>query len=292
MVGTDEKHRRMFADKQIPEPPTLRDDYATRTDAAEAEPPARVFADLNRRDLKLKPPADLKGPPRQQWMHAMPKKVEVEVDGETAGTLEGEAAAVRGSTSALHARLPRLRAVGRRQRWPPARLARRQRPAENTIVIYTSDQGSSSATTGCTTSGSLYEESLRMPLLVRWPGVVKPGTVGDDDQRRLRADPARRRRPARAADMQGRSLLPILKGERWPADWRLSMYYRYYDSPGAHRARRASACGPRRTSSSTTGRRTSGSCSTSRATRARLRVTFTATPRARSSRNSSVRWPG
>src|SRR5512137_2975546 len=56
----DEKHRAMFAGKHIPEPGTLRDDYATRTDAIR-ECRQKVFDDLTRYDLKLVPPADLKG---------------------------------------------------------------------------------------------------------------------------------------------------------------------------------------------------------------------------------------
>ena len=56
----DEKHRTMFAGKQIPEPKTLWDDYATRTDAIR-ECRQKVFYDLTRRDLKLQPPAELTG---------------------------------------------------------------------------------------------------------------------------------------------------------------------------------------------------------------------------------------
>jgi len=58
----DEKHRAMFAGRHIPEPPTLHDDYATRTDAIR-ECQQKVFYDLTRRDLKLEPPADLTGAP-------------------------------------------------------------------------------------------------------------------------------------------------------------------------------------------------------------------------------------
>jgi hypothetical protein len=70
----------MFAGKQIPEPATLRDDYATRTDAIR-ECRQKVFDDLNRRDLKLEPPADLKGPALNQWLNVKP--MELTVDGKT-----------------------------------------------------------------------------------------------------------------------------------------------------------------------------------------------------------------
>jgi arylsulfatase A-like enzyme len=77
-----------------------------------------------------------------------------------------------------------------------------------------------------------------MPFLVRWPAVIKPGMRVDAmalnvdfaptflDAAGLPAHP----------DMQGRSLLPILRG-RAPADWRTSMYYRYYHDPGDHNTR-------------------------------------------------------
>ena len=57
----DERHRAMFAGAQIPEPPTLRDDYATRTDAIR-ECRQKVFYDLTRRDLKLEPPPGFERP--------------------------------------------------------------------------------------------------------------------------------------------------------------------------------------------------------------------------------------
>ena len=59
------KHRAQFADRRIPEPATFWDDYATRTDALR-ENQQRVAADLTRRDLKLEPPPDLKGPARDE----------------------------------------------------------------------------------------------------------------------------------------------------------------------------------------------------------------------------------
>jgi arylsulfatase A-like enzyme len=81
----------------------------------------------------------------------------------------------------------------------------------------------------------MYEESLRMPLLVRWPGVIKPGS--NTDAMVLNVDFAPTLLDAAAlpvpADMQGRSVLPLLRGER-PADWRTSMYYRYYHYPQDH----------------------------------------------------------
>src|SRR5204863_1469807 len=81
-------------------------------------------------------------------------------------------------------------------------------------------------------------EALRMPFLARWPAAIKPGTRSR--ALALNVDFAPTFLEAAGvpvpADMQGRSLLPILRG-RTPADWRTSMYYRYYHDPGDHNTR-------------------------------------------------------
>jgi arylsulfatase A-like enzyme len=85
----------------------------------------------------------------------------------------------------------------------------------------------------------MYEESLRMPLLVRWPARTKPGSTSDAIV--LNLDFAETFLEMAGApvpdDMQGRSFLPILAGST-PADWRRSMYYRYYEFPAVHSVRK------------------------------------------------------
>jgi arylsulfatase A-like enzyme len=85
----------------------------------------------------------------------------------------------------------------------------------------------------------MYEESLRMPLLVRWPGVVEPGTEIDALVQNLDFAPTfLAMAGAQAPDaMQGHSLVPILKGDT-PEDWRDAIYYHYYEFPGAHMVQR------------------------------------------------------
>jgi hypothetical protein len=85
----------------------------------------------------------------------------------------------------------------------------------------------------------MYEESLRTPLLVRWPGVAKAGTVNKHmvsnlDFAQTFLDIAGLEIPA---DMQGRSLKPLFQGEK-PAEWRESIYYHYYCFPEYHAVRR------------------------------------------------------
>ena len=106
---------------------------------------------------------------------------------------------------------------------------------ENTIVVYASDQGFYLGEHGWFDKRWIFEESLRTPLLVRWPGVTKPGTSNADivsnvDFAATFLDAAGVTIPA---DLQGKSLRPILSGQT-PADWRKSFYYHYYEFPGPH----------------------------------------------------------
>ncbi|QDT66092.1 sulfatase family protein [Calycomorphotria hydatis] len=111
--------------------------------------------------------------------------------------------------------------------------------ADNTVVIYSSDQGFYLGDHGWFDKRFMYEESYRMPLLVRWPGVTKAGSVNSDLVSNLDfaetfltiAD------VAVPDDMQGESMTPLLKGDE-SADWRDSLYYHYYEFPGAHSVRR------------------------------------------------------
>jgi arylsulfatase A-like enzyme len=110
--------------------------------------------------------------------------------------------------------------------------------AENTIVICSSDQGFYLGEHGWFDKRWIFEESLRTPLLVRWPGVTEPGGVNGNlvsvlDFPETILDVAGVAVPP---DMQGRSLVPLLQGEA-PADWRQSFYYHYYEYPASHRVR-------------------------------------------------------
>lgn len=101
--------------------------------------------------------------------------------------------------------------------------------ASNTVVLYTSDQGYFLGEHNYIDKRWMYEESLRMPMLIRHPGEIAPGTVVDDivlnvDFAPLMLDYA----GAKAPDyMQGRSFRANLRG-RTPPDWRDAMYYRYW----------------------------------------------------------------
>ena len=231
----DAKHKAMFASKIIPEPSTLRDDYATRTDALR-ENKQRVFDDMTRRDLKLEPPAELKGTNRMKWLNTKPMEVEVEINDEKR-TLTGEALNKWKYQRYMQDYLACVQSVddniGRVLDWLDVNGLR-----ENTVVIYTSDQGFFLGEHGLYDKRFMYEESLKMPFVIRWPGVIKPNSVQDEmiintDFAPTFMEIAGLKVPS---DMQGRSIVPLLKG-RHPWTWRESMYYRYYHDPGDHDTR-------------------------------------------------------
>ena len=100
---------------------------------------------------------------------------------------------------------------------------------KDTIVIYSSDQGFYNGEHGWYDKRWMYEESLRNPLIVKWPKVTKPGTrckemVQNIDYAPTILEAAGIKTPK---EVQGKSLLPLLKGKT-PKDWRKSILYTYY----------------------------------------------------------------
>jgi arylsulfatase A-like enzyme len=110
---------------------------------------------------------------------------------------------------------------------------------KNTIVIYASDQGFYLGEHGWFDKRWMFEESYRSPLLIQWPGVIKPGSVNNDmvsniDLPETFLEMAGINIPS---DIQGRSMVPILRGKT-PANWRKEHYYHYYEYPGSHMVKR------------------------------------------------------
>ncbi|MDG2170252.1 MAG: sulfatase [Opitutales bacterium] len=101
--------------------------------------------------------------------------------------------------------------------------------AENTIVIYAADQGFFLGEHGWYDKRWMYEESLKTPFMVRWPGVTQAGRVSRDIVSNLDFAPMFLEMAGASipAEIQGRSLVPILKGSA-PRNWRKSFYYKYY----------------------------------------------------------------
>ena len=226
------KHLTMYDDVTIPEPETLWDDYKGRTSAASSQK-MTVAKHLSANDLKLNAPRltpeqnkawnDAYGPKNEAFKKANLEGKEL-VKWKYQRYVKDYLRCVASVDDNLGRVLDYLDETGL---------------AKNTVVIYSSDQGWYLGEHGWYDKRWMYEESLRAPLLVRWPGVVKPGSENKDivsnlDFAETFLDIAGVEVPA---DMQGRSIVPLLKGET-PADWRKSFYYHYYEFPGAHSVRR------------------------------------------------------
>jgi len=192
------RHASLYADAAIPEPPTLRDDHVGRSTAA-VEARMRLW-DLTAEDLKELVPPGLTDDEELAWRYQRYMqdylRCVAALDESVARLLDGL----------------EQRGIG-----------------DDTVVVYTSDQGFFLGDHGWFDKRFMYEESLRMPFLVRYPRLIEPGSSSDAIV--LNLDVAQTFLELAGveptAPMQGRSLVPLLRGET-PADWRTSMYYRYW----------------------------------------------------------------
>ena len=199
-----ERHIEMFKDKEFPEPATLLDDYATRP-AALPENRQTITRDLIPNDLKQTPPAGLEGEALVKWKYQR--------------YMQDYIACVQGVDDGVGKVLDYLDSTGL---------------SKNTIVIYSADNGWYMGELGLYDKRFMYEPGLHVPLLACGPG-IKAGSLPDQfvaniDLAPTFLDLAGLPVPT---SMQGRSLAPLLRGES-PADWRKTVYYRYYHSPGHH----------------------------------------------------------
>jgi N-acetylglucosamine-6-sulfatase len=108
--------------------------------------------------------------------------------------------------------------------------------AENTIVIYSSDQGFYLGEHGWYDKRWMFEESLSMPFLIRWPGVVEPGSRNASLIQNIDYAPTFLEMAGAPVpkEMQGRSLVPVLKaGSETPSGWRDAIYY-FYSGESTH----------------------------------------------------------
>jgi arylsulfatase A-like enzyme len=223
------KNLALYDGVKFPEPPTLFDDYSGRG-KAEHEQDMMIASTMTNRDLKLTPPPTLNAEQRKVWdAYYEPRNAEFRKQ-----NLQGKELVQWKYQRYLHEYFATIASVDE----SVGRLLDYLKEAgldQNTLVVYSSDQGFYLGEHGWFDKRWIFEESLRTPLLVRWPGVVKPGTINGDivsnlDFAETILDAAGVAAPPQ---MQGRSLIPILKGQT-PPDWRKGFYYHYYEHPGPH----------------------------------------------------------
>jgi arylsulfatase A-like enzyme len=218
-----------YRDVQIPEPETLFDDYSGRGEPAKNQQ-MTVAKHLNATDLKFELPQNLT-PQQRQTLEAAyaeenaaykkdPPQGKDDVRWKFQRYAKDYLRCVDAVDDAVGKVLDTLDELGL---------------TENTLVVYTSDQGWYLGEHGWYDKRWMYEESFRTPLLVRWRGHTKQGSV--DSHLVMNLDFAETFLAAAGLpiqdDMQGRSLVPLLDGKS-PADWRKDVYYRYYEFPQPH----------------------------------------------------------
>ncbi len=193
-------YEHLYDNVRIPEPGTFYDDYSHR--AAAAREARMRIADMP----DFHPPSDLTDRQRQQWNYQ-------KLMGHFLGTL-------RSQDDNIGRLLTFLDTHGL---------------ADNTIVVFTGDHGFFLGDHGWFDKRFMYEQALRVPWMIRYPGVVRPGSVSSSwvvniDNAPTVLDLAGIPIPD---DMQGNSIAPILHGQM-PADWRKSLYYHYYEFAPPH----------------------------------------------------------
>ncbi len=219
----------LFRDTLFAEPATFWDEGKGRAFATrDAE--MTVALDLFDRDLKLESPNNLTPEQQALWdtfydpentaFHAQSLTGDALTRWKYQRYIQDYMRAVLGIDKAVGQVLDALDALGL---------------ADNTVVVYTSDQGFFLGDHGWFDKRWMYEESLRIPLLVRWPGVVEAGSVNRDlvmnlDFAQTFLDLGQTAAPE---TMQGASLVPLLRGQR-PGDWRDALYYHYHAYPDWH----------------------------------------------------------
>ena len=223
------KHLNDFDDAEIPEPLTLFDDYAGRTSPARDQK-MMIARDLTPNDLKLVEPRGLTAEQLAIWKKAYEPKNEAFRQANLQGKELVRWKYQRYVKDYLRCVKSVDENVGR-----VLDYLDQNGLTENTLVIYTSDQGWYLGEHGWFDKRWMYEESFRTPLMARWPGKIKAGSTSD--QMVMNLDFAPTILDAVGAeipdDMQGKSFLPVLIGQQ-SEPFRTELYYHYYEFPGAH----------------------------------------------------------
>ena len=217
----------------IPEPHTLRDDYQNRLVPASTQS-MTIDRHLTNNDLKLNPPRNLTTEQKSAWDAAYGPKNKAFEDAGLSGDALLKWKYQRYAKDYLRCIDSVDEGVGRILDYLDESGL-----ADNTVVVYSSDQGWYLGEHGWFDKRWMYEESFRTPLLVRWPGITKPGSknsklVQNLDYAETFLDICGVQAPP---EMQGQSIVPLLKGKN-PKRWRKSLYYQYYEFPGGHSVRR------------------------------------------------------
>ena len=218
----DPAYTNLFADIEIPEPETFNDTYEGRKAAGDQW--QSIEHNLNPLDLKQTPPPGLSGEVLRDWLHRGNNNEFWTPDPKLKGQalkrwkyqryIKDYLRCVRGVDDAVGRMLDYLNQAGL---------------AKNTIIIYTSDQGFYLGEHGWFDKRFMYEESFRMPFVMRWPGHLKPGTVNTDLLMNIDFAPT-------LLEAAGIPIPENIQGKSFAgkSPEREAVYYHYYEFPFWH----------------------------------------------------------
>ena len=221
------RHLHEFDDMEIPEPPTLFDDYSGRSPAS-AQHAMGIADHIGEKRLMLSYASKFTPEQFKQFDNAFRPKNEAFIKAKLTGKERTRWHYQRYIKNYLRCVKAVDENIGRM-----LDFLDKSKLSKNTIVIYSSDQGFWLGEHGWFDKRWMYEESLHTPLLVRWPNKIKPSSKNELLVSNLDFAPTflelAGAKPAK--DMQGESLLPLFKGYT-PKDWRITHYYHYYEAGG------------------------------------------------------------
>ena len=226
----DTKYEALWEDIEMPYPTTFNDSYEGRElTAGDTEMTMDYFS---RQDMKMTAPDSLSKKKQRQWLQYGFKPSDVVTPSKELSPQE-----VREWKYQKYIKdyLATIKSVDDNIGRVLAYL-KENGLEENTIVIYASDQGFFLGEHGFFDKRFMYEESLHMPFVIRYPGKIKPGTVVNDIVSNIDFAPTILEMAGVPIPekVQGSSFFLNLKGET-ASDWRQSMYYHYYEYPYYHR---------------------------------------------------------
>jgi arylsulfatase A-like enzyme len=223
MPGSDEYE--LYNDVNLPLPLNFFDDYANRSSALE-EMECVIVDDMNLRDLKLVPPAYLTEDQLKVFLNAYGPENEVFTKANLSGKELAEWKYQRYMKDYLRTVASMDKEIGRILNY-----LRESGLDKNTIVMYSSDQGFFLGDHGWFDKRWMYDESIRMPLIIRWPGVIEPGSKNDELIQNVDFAPTFLEAAGITPpdDMQGKSFIHLFRNK--VSNWREQAYYHYLAYP-------------------------------------------------------------
>jgi arylsulfatase A-like enzyme len=224
----DTKYEKLWDDIEMPYPSTFNDNYKGREKTAgDTEMTMEYFS---RRDMKLERPKNLKRKERIQWDFYGAKAGEI-VQPKGMTNEEGKKWRYQNYIKDYLACVKSVDDnVGR-----VLTYLKENNLEENTVIVVTSDQGFYLGDHGFFDKRFIYEESLRMPFMVKYPERIKAGSVNEDIITNIDFAPTLLELAGitTTQKMQGTSFVPVLEGNT-PNNWQDAMYYHYYEFPFWH----------------------------------------------------------